>query len=109
MNTKFSYGKIKSDFDTNVAEWKYDSPSNGVFEPSNGVYPRFSMGEGSSKVDYFGIDIIPELSFFISSRFSLYLGLGGISYSLLDWETEQSNWSINFNPTYWKTGLKIKF
>ncbi|MDI3521738.1 hypothetical protein [Anaerophaga thermohalophila] len=102
---KFSYGKIKSEYDTFWAGSAYN-PSNTSIELTDDY--SASGQEGTSKVDFFSVDIIPELTYFFSSRFSIYVGLGGVSYSLLEWDTDNSSWNVNFNPSYWKTGIKIR-
>ncbi|WP_321289544.1 outer membrane beta-barrel protein [uncultured Sunxiuqinia sp.] len=108
LNIKFSYGKIKSEYDSFWAG-RVSYPSGTLIDLTDEYSSSYAMStDGSSKVDYLGIDVLPELSYFISSRFSLYIGLGGVSYSFLDWKTDNSSWSINFNPTCWKTGIKIK-
>lgn len=104
-NLKFSYGKIKSEYDTFLAGSAYN-PSNTSIELTDDY--SASGQEGTSKVDFFSVDIIPELTYFFSSIFSIYVGLGGVSYSLLEWDTDNSSWIVNFNPSYWKTGIKIR-
>jgi len=64
--------------------------------------------EESSDFDLFKVEIIPELTYFISSRFGLCLGLGGIEYSMLDWETDNSSRIINFNTVNWRFEIKVK-
>ncbi len=93
---KFSYGTIHSDTKTTYA---------GA-GPSFDSYIRSSAKE--SKSDYFSSQICPELTYFISTKLSLYLRLGGIEYSLIDWKKENSGWAVNFNPSYWKFGIKVK-
>ena len=107
-NLKFSYGKIKSEYNT-FWEGSVYYPSNTLIELTDDYSSSYVMSqEGDSKVDFFSINILPELTYFISSRFSFYLGLGGVSYSLLDWDTDNSNWVITFNPNNWKFGIKIR-
>ena len=107
INIKFNYGKIKSEYDDYKAGTT-DDLSDNTIKLSDKYSSSYTMKfNNSSKIDFFGISILPELSYFISSKFSLYIGLGGASYSFLDWETDNSNWLINFNPTYWNTGVKI--
>lgn len=95
-NLNFNYGIVKSDYKTFYA---------GA-GPSFNSYSKSSAKE--SKSDYFSSRICPELTYFISSKISLCLGLGGIKYSLIDWKNENSNWTVNFNPSYWEFGIKIK-
>lgn len=101
-NLKLSYGVIKSDYSTLYAgagSFITDSVIN-----TNSNYFRGS--EKQSKTDYFSTQICPELTYFISSKFSICLGLGGLEYSLIDWKKEK--WIVNFNPSYWKFGIKFK-
>ncbi len=107
-NLKFSYGKVKSEYNTLLAGSVY-YPSNTITEFNDQYSSPYAIGqEKNSKVDFFSTKILPELSYFITPEFSFYLGLGGIEYSLVDWETDNSNWTINFNPTDWRFGIKIK-
>ncbi len=105
---KFSYGKIKTEYNTIVAGSVYD-PTNAstlLIDDSSSSY--VSEEEGSSNVDFSSIDIIPELSYYVSSRICVCLGFGGISYSISDWDMDYSSWAVNFNPSYWKFGIKIR-
>lgn len=107
-NLKFRCGKVKSEYDTFWAGNVY-YPSNTVIELTDDYSSSYAMNQvGNSKLDFFSADIFPELTYFISTRFSFSLGLGGVSYSLLDWETDNSNWMIDFNPSCWKFGVKIR-
>jgi hypothetical protein len=105
-NIKLSYGKIKSEIIIVRSLIKdslidFDDLYNGNV---NGIYDY----DRNSKVDYFIAKLCPELTYFIASRFSLYLGLGEIEYSMFDQKSDNSNWTINFNPVYWKLGIKIR-
>jgi len=104
-NLKFSFGKIKSDYTSTYAGAKSPSYSDSLMITEPG-YMRESKNESES--DYFSTQLCPELSYFISTNFGLSLGLGGIEYSMIDWKTENSNWAVNFNPVYWKLGVKFK-
>lgn len=105
---KFIYGKIKSDYNTLVAGSVYYSSST-LIELDDQYFSSYLFGqEQNSKTDFFSAKILPELSYFISPKFSFYLGFGGVEYSLVDWKNDNANWTISFNPTYWKFGLKIK-
>ena len=73
------------------------------------LLPYSRVYEESSDFDLFKVEIIPELTYFISSRFGLSQGLGGIEYSMLDWETDNSSRIINFNPVNWRFGIKVKY
>jgi hypothetical protein len=107
-NLKFSYSTIKSEYNTLIAGSVY-YPSDTVITLTDRYSSTYVNGtEGNSEVDLFSAEILPELTYFISSKFGLCLGLGGIKYSMIDWKTENSNWTINFDPAYWRFGIKIK-
>ena len=104
-NLVLNCGKINSDyesiraqrstfFSTDSAYIIGDQPISGGFSSSSSIY-------------YFSTQIHPELSYFLSSKFCLSLGLGGIEYSITDWKFENSECTINFNPGYWKLGIKF--
>jgi len=107
-NLKFSYGKVKSEYNTLMAGMVF-FPSDTILELSDRYPSGYSIGsEKSSDVDYFSSKIFPELTYFIFPKFSLCVGLGGVEYSLTDWKADNSSWTINFNPNYWKFGIKLK-
>jgi len=107
-NLKFSYGKIKSDY-TTLISGNVDYPNDTYIVLTDLYSPRYVKGyEGRSEVDFFSSILFPEVTYFISSNFSLCLGLGGLEYSMTDWKTDNSNWRINFNPVYWRFGIKMK-
>lgn len=57
--------------------------------------------------DHFEAQITPELSYFFVKHVGVYLGLGGLSYVIRDWERDQSGWVISVQPEVWKVGIKI--
>jgi hypothetical protein len=65
--------------------------------------------EKEAKFDFFGVRICPEIIYFINKNIGLYIDLGEISYSVIDWETEKSLWLVDFNPYHWKLGVKYRF
>ncbi len=104
---KVSYGKIKTEFETVYME-NENLSSDGLFDILEGTNPSVSSLSGESDADYFSPQLIPELTYFITDRFSACLGLGGIKYSITDWEDSNSDWNVNFNPAYWSLGMKIR-
>lgn len=58
--------------------------------------------------DYFNTTIYPEIIYFIKPKFGIYLGLGGIEYSTIDWKKDNSNFVVNFNPNFWRIGIKVR-
>jgi hypothetical protein len=112
LNTrlKFSYGKVHDEIYSSqmgLTDLATDSLTNPSY---NDPYARgyYIITQRSTKTDFFQADLCPEVTYFISSKFSLCLGLGGIRYTMTDWKTDNSNWMINFNPSYWSLGIKIK-
>lgn len=106
-NLKFSYGVINSEYKTAWGGMVYYSPYTipEVTDEYSSSYSRESSRV--SRSDFFSVEIIPELSYFLSPGFSAYIGLGGAGYSLLDWKKDNSSWAINFNPSYWTAGIKL--
>jgi len=62
-----------------------------------------------TKADYFSTSILPELTYFITNKIGLTIGVGGLEYALRGWDTENSNFTLNFNPNNWQLGMKIQF
>lgn len=103
---KFSYGKIKTEYSTTFTGGGPFFDSNGAIQSNNVPYTKGSSGD--SETDYFSAQIYPEVMYFVSSKFGVCLNLGGIAYSINDWETNSSSFSINFKPNYWRFGLKFR-
>jgi hypothetical protein len=107
-NLKFSFGKIKSEYNTMIIGHFFNTPDSMIVL-NDEKFLTYSRGYiRNSEVDIFSIKLYPELTYFISSNFGLCLGLGGIEYSMTDMKTYNSGWAINFNPVYWRFGIKIK-
>lgn len=104
---KLSYGQVKVEYETKYLE-KESLPSDGLYYISEGTSHSVNSLSGESDADYFSPQLIPELTYFISDRFSACLGLGGIMYSITDWKGSSSDWNINFNPACWSLGIKIR-
>lgn len=100
---KFGYGKIKSKSNTLIAS-RSNYPSESSYSPT----PYTIGSEETYETDLFNAEIIPELTWFISPKVGLSLGLGGVKHTLLDWESDNSSWSVNFDPAYWNFGFKIR-
>lgn len=106
-NLKFSYGKIKVDYNS-MYMVSQSNPSPVLSDPTSDPTNYFAVSTQTSKYDFFNTGINPELVWFISEKIGLSLGLGGIEYSITDWKNDNSTWSVNFNPTYWELGVKVK-
>jgi hypothetical protein len=107
-NLKLSYGKVKADYNTLIAGSVYYQSDTMIIIADQYSSTYVKGSEKSSSIDLVNAEIIPELTYFISSKFGLCLGLGGIEYSMIDWETDNSSWTINFNPVNWRFGIKLK-
>jgi hypothetical protein len=105
-NMVLNCGKVNSDYERLFAQRTtyFSTDSSYIYIDNNHVSGGSS---GSSSTYYFSAQICPELSYFISSKFGLSMGLGGIEYSLTDWKSENSAFAVNFNPAYWKLGVKF--
>ena len=100
-NFKMSYGKLNSNYST-----IYGGSGKYVLGSPNTSYMHGSSGD--AKVDYFSNMIYPELLYFVGAKTSISLGLGGIEYSITNWDTHNAEVAVNFNPVYWKLGAKLK-
>jgi hypothetical protein len=107
-NLKLSLGKIKSDYKSLIAGSAYNpTESSELIEyPLSSEY--VNAYEENADADYLRANLFPELTYFATSNVGLCLGLGGIEYSMTDWKTDNSSWVINFNPEYWRFGIKLK-
>ena len=105
-NLQLSYGKIMSQYETLTIDL---NNSNKVDEILVESYPDYvTSSSKESEVDFFTAQLGPEMTYFITPKFSGCLSLGGIEYGMFDWKNDNSLWAVNFNPNYWKLGLKIK-
>lgn len=102
---KLSYGKIKTGMSTMYTVMGSFSVSDTV---STYSIPVVNGYESNSETKLFSAEIYPEVTYFISSKFGVCLNLGGISYSMYNWETHNTNLAINFKPDYWSFGIKFK-
>lgn len=105
-NLKLNYGKLKSNYSTRYVGGADIIPDEPVLSESVYFYQK-SHGENSES-DYFSARLLPELTYLISSGFGVNLGLGGIGYSLTNWNLNSSGWIVSFNPSYWELGFKIR-
>lgn len=108
-NMKLSYGQLKTNTESQQVSFKYTQPTttNGISSGSTDV-PILYTNKADDTTDFAGAAIIPELNYYFSNVFGLSLGLGGIQYSLTKWKTENSSFSVNFNPSNWQIGAKIR-
>lgn len=100
---RLGYGQLKSDLSS-----EYASRSNllsAEFYPAESVSGAF---EDSSDDDYLMVDLTPQLNYFFSNGFGLSLGLGGIHYAMINGDSDNSQWLVSFDPSYWTFGFKMK-
>lgn len=103
-NLKFSYGKIKTELHTDII-----APDSRPYEVELTEFTPTTYRSSSSEstLDSFTAQLGPELSYFFTPKLIGCLALGGVEYSMLDWRTTNSLWNVNFNPAFWKLGIKI--
>lgn len=101
------YGQMKSEYSSESAYVL--RMNNGVFNLEDG-YPGsgFFSSNDSSDDDYLMVDLIPQLNYFFSNGFGLSLGLGGIHYAMINGDSDNSQWQVSFDPSYWTFGFKMK-
>jgi len=100
-NLKVGYGNLHTDTKSNLAGMTVGTSSSS--------YPTASESRFQNDTPFLGTALNPELVYFFSDKLGLSLGLGSIEYDMYDWKTENSSVLVNFNPTYWRVGFKIKF
>lgn len=105
-NLELNCGKINTEYERLFAQRTsyFTTDSSHVYIDN---HPVNGGSSGSSGTYYFNAQVCPELSYFISSKFGLSLGLGGIEYSITDWKSDNSAVAVNFNPSYWTLGVKF--
>jgi len=100
-NFRMSYGKLNAGYTTTYA-------GAGKFVLGSPATNYTYTSTGDARVDYFSNTIYPELLYFVGAKTSISLGLGGIQYALTDWDASNAEVAVNFNPVYWKFGVKMK-
>jgi hypothetical protein len=106
-NLALNCGKINSDYERLFAQRStyFTTDSSYMYLDNNTAVS--GGASGSSSTYYFSAQICPELSYFFTSKFGLSMSFGGIEYSITDWKSENSAVAVNFNPAYWKLGVKF--
>lgn len=105
MIIKFGYGRYSNNSYSDYI-WGQHTDGGTIFQA--GIVNEILSWESDDHFSYFGSSLSPEINYFFSEKFGLCLGLGGIEYAILDWNKDQSSWIVNFNPDYWKLGIKFK-
>jgi hypothetical protein len=104
---RLGYGQLNSDLSSEYASSSNVS-SSGYYPADPGAgFGAFGI-ESSSEDDYLIADLTPELNYFFSNGFGLSLGLGGIHYAMVNGDSDNSQWLVSFDPSYWTFGFKVK-
>ncbi|TKG90801.1 hypothetical protein EYV94_23340 [Puteibacter caeruleilacunae] len=102
---KVAYGTLKTDVQSFAGSRVVAGYQNMLSNIGPASFPSWVENK---KSDLLNAKLSPELNYFISDRWSLGLGLGGVQYSSLDGETDNANWSVNFEPKNWTFGVGFK-
>ncbi|MFA6377875.1 MAG: hypothetical protein WCW63_04530, partial [Acholeplasmataceae bacterium] len=110
MNLKVGYGRYSNKIYSNYIWIPNIEMNEGVITQMTQIagHTEIRSWESDDYYSYFGSSLSPEINYFFSEKFGLYLGFGGIEYAILDWNKDQSSWNVNFNPNYWRLGIKFK-
>lgn len=108
VNLKISYGKINTEYQSKIGARSKFTRDSVQFYPIDGSLAYSATFESDSKFDYFSAGIHPQVTYFMTKNFGIYISLGSIEYSILDWENDNSEWNANFNPSYWRFGVKLR-
>lgn len=104
-NLKFGFGKAKAENkNTFVSAVHY---ADNVIVDGSELGSQNISWDGDSDTDCFSVEVLPELSYFVTPKFGLNLGLGGVGFAMADWDKDNTSWLVNFNPTYWRLGFKF--
>ncbi|PWD99551.1 porin family protein [Marinilabilia rubra] len=104
---RLGYGQLKSDLSSEYAS-RSNLLSSGYYPLEEVSGPGFGTLNDSSEDDYLIADLTPQLNYFFSNGFGLSLGLGGIHYAMINGDSENSQWLVSFDPSYWTFGFKVK-
>jgi hypothetical protein len=105
VNLEVGVGRLKSETESIIVT-SIDFTQGSVV---NEVSSYLLTHEYSEKYDYFRSGIRPTLNYFITKHLGICLTMGQVEYSFFDWDTDNSNWAVSFNPSYWTYGFKLKF
>ncbi len=109
INTNLSaaYGTIRTDLHYMSIDMAIDT--SGQYQSSIGSIGRIVRESKSSReYDYFVSRLCPEILYSFTDKWIGFISLGGIEYSITQWNMKSSTWNINFNPNYWRVGVKFK-
>jgi hypothetical protein len=104
MNVKLSYGSCSIN---SHADYLWIQQNDDWTHLQTGAINEFISWDTDNNYSYFGSSLSPEINYFFSEKIGLCLKLGGIEYGILDWDKYQSSWNVNFNPNFWRLGVKF--
>lgn len=106
-NLQLSYGNINSEYLTSVLDINRYNVDGAGYNMED--YPTFMNGSSKqTEIDFLAAELGPELTYFITPKFIGCLSMGGVEYGMYDLDIDNSVWTVNFNPVYWKIGFRIK-
>ena len=71
-------------------------------------FAQEKQGNQTNKGNIIAASISPEINYFISRHFAVYLSLGEFGYSISMFDNyNKSNWLVNFNPQHWALGIRV--
>ena len=104
MNLRLSYGRYSIN---SHSDYLWIQQNDDWTHTQTGAINEFISWDSDNNYSYFGSSLSPEINYFFSEKLGLCLRLGGIEYGILDWDKDQSSWNVNFNPNYWRLGIKF--
>ena len=57
---------------------------------------------------YFGLNVCPELLYFISNHYGFFIKANGIAFTMYDWKKQNTSWLCNLSPSFWNFGITVK-
>jgi len=104
LSARVGYGVLGYDYNSDYKN--YQHPNGGTLAQTTTANEDLKWGSNDYFKD-FGASLSPEINYFLSDNFGLCLRLGGIDYSILDWNKDQSSFNVNFNPNNWRLGIRF--
>lgn len=75
---------------------------------NNNIFTGSYINKYTVGTAYFNAQVTPGLSYFFMKHVGTSLGFGGISYTTSEsLNADNTNWLVNFNPSYWQLGVKV--
>jgi len=106
---KVNYGKINNSYTTILySATEYEPYDNNylALTPSNTI--KTSTRTGSNNTDYFGLNVCPELLYFISNHCGFFIKANGIAFTMYDWKKQKTTWLCNLGPSFWNFGITVR-